>query len=103
MIRRISKNNDLIDYIKSYPKNVIDNVYELRYYIYGKDTQYITPTFTKKGDILEVVIPTSQLQTLTNDGVLYRKAFYKESDVRFPDHYYNLEVVDNMEIWLGNE
>lgn len=103
MIRRISKNNDLKDIIKGYPDGVLDNIYELRYYIYGNETQYITPTFTKKGEILEVIIPTSQLQTLTNDGILYRKAFYKESDVRFPDQYYNLELVDNMEIWLGNE
>ena len=99
MIRRIQKNNDLVDYIKSYPKEVIGNVYELRYYIYGNDTQYITPTFVRKGDILEVAIPTSQLQTL-GDGILYRKALYKEPETRFPDNYYNLEIIDNMDIWL---
>ena len=100
MIRRINKNNDLKDLIKSCPTGVIDDIYEIRYYIYGYNTE-ITASFEKKGEMLEVILPTSALQTLPN-GVLYRKAFYKVVDSSYPDGYYNLMFEDNLNIWLDD-
>ena len=99
MIRRISKNNDLKDMIKSCPSGVIDDIYKIQYYIQGYNV-YIDATFSKVGDHLEVILPTSDLETLPN-GILMRKAYYKVVDSSYPDGYYNLEFEDNMNIWLG--
>lgn len=99
MIRRISKNNDLKDMIKSCPSGVIDDIYKIQYYIQGYNV-YIDTTFSKVGDHLEVILPTSDLETLPN-GILMRKAYYKVVDSSYPDGYYNLEFEDNMNIWLG--
>ena len=100
MIRRCSKHCDLKDYIKSCPSGVIDDIYEIRYYIQGHP-EYITASFSKVGEQLVAVLPTSQLETLPN-GILMRRAFYKVIDTSYPDGYYNLEFEDNMNIWLGD-
>ena len=100
MIRRCSKHCDLKDYIKSCPSGVIDDIYEIRYYIQGHP-EYITASFSKVGEQLVAVLPTSQLETLPN-GILMRRAFYKVVDTSYPDGYYNLEFEDNMNIWLGD-
>lgn len=100
MIRRISKHNDLKDYIKSCPSGVIDDINEIRYYIQGHP-EYIVADFTKVGNQLVVILPTSQLETLHN-GILMRRAFYKVTDTSYPDGYYNLEFEDCMNIWLGD-
>ena len=102
MIRRISKNNDLKDLIKSCPSGVIDDIIEIRYFISGHPETEIVATFEKVGSHLEVILPTSELSTLSN-GVLMRRALYKVSDPAYPDGYYNLEFVDNMNVWLGDE
>lgn len=99
MIRRVSKNCDLRDYIKSCPSGVVDDIYKIEYYIQGHNV-VIDCSFTKVGDTLDVVIPTSQLQLLPN-GILMRRCFYKVVDTSYPDGYYNLEFEDNMNIWLG--
>jgi hypothetical protein len=99
MIRRISKKNDLKDMIKSCPSGVIDDIYKIQYYIQGYNV-YIDAAFSKVGDHLEVILPTSDLETLPN-GILMRKAYYKVVDTSYPDGYYNLEFEDNMNIWLG--
>ena len=99
MIRRISKNNDLKDLIKSCPSGVIDDIYSIKYYIQGYNVE-VEATFTKVGEHLEVILPTSLLETLPN-GILMRKAFYKVVDSSYPDGYYNLMFEDNMNIWLG--
>ena len=100
MIRRISKHNDLKDYIKSCPSGVIDDIYEIRYYIQGHP-EYIIASFIKSGSELVVTLPTSQLEILPN-GILMRRAFYKVIDSSYPDGYYNLEFEDCMNIWLGD-
>ena len=100
MIRRISKHNDLKDIIKSCPSGVIDDIYAIEYYIQGNNVT-ITASFTKVGNELVVVLPTSQLELLPN-GILMRRAFYKVVDTTYPDGYYNLEFEDNMNIWLGD-
>lgn len=102
MIRRISKNNDLKDLIKSCPSGVIDDITEIRYFISGHPETEIVATFEKVGSHLEAILPTSDLATLGN-GVLMRRAFYKVSDPAYPDGYYNLEFVDNLDVWLGDE
>ena len=99
MIRRISKKNDLKDIIKSCPSGVIDDIYKIEYYIQGYTTT-IEATFSKVNKVLEVILPTEDLQTLPN-GILMRKAYYKVVDSSYPDGYYNLEFEDNMNIWLG--
>ena len=99
MIRRISRHNDLVDYVRSCPSGVIDDVYKIEYYIQGYNS-LIECNFTKKGHQLEVIIPTSQLETLPN-GILMRRAYYKVVDSSYPDGYYNLEFEDCMNIWLG--
>ena len=100
MIRRITKHNDLKDFIKSCPSGVIDDIYEIRYFIQGHP-EYITAEFTKSGNELVVILPTSQLELLPN-GILMRRAFYKVVDSSYPDGEYNLEFEDNMNIWLGD-
>lgn len=100
MIRRISKHNDLKDYIKSCPSGVIDDIYKIEYYVQGNNV-VIECSFTKVGDTLDVVIPTSQLSLLPN-GILMRRAYYKVVDTSYPDSYYNLEFEDCMNIWLGD-
>ena len=102
MIRRISKNNDLKDLIKSCPSGVIDDITEIRYFISGHPETEIVATFEKVGSHLEVILPTSDLATLSN-GVLMRRALYKVADSAYPDGYYNLEFVDNLDVWLGDE
>ena len=102
MIRRISKNNDLKDLIKSCPSGVIDDITEIRYFISGHPETEIVATFEKVGSHLEAILPTSDLATLGN-GVLMRRALYKVEDSSYPDGYYNLEFVDNLDVWLGDE
>ena len=102
MIRRISKSNDLKDLIKSCPSGVIDDITEIRYFISGHPETEIVATFEKVGSHLEAILPTSDLATLSN-GVLMRRALYKVTDSSYPDGYYNLEFVDNLDVWLGDE
>ena len=102
MIRRITKNNDLKDLIKSCPTGVIDDIYSIRYYIAGNPDVEIEPTFSKVNNHLEVVIPSSLLENLGN-GILMRRALYKAADPEYPDGYYDLEFVDNMDVWLGDD
>ena len=100
MIRRIQITNDLLDVIKSCPSGVIDDIYKIEYYIQGFDTVY-EAKFTKEGDCLKVVLPSSELEKL-EDGILMRRAYYKVSDSSYPDGYYNLTFEDNMNVWLGS-
>ena len=99
MIRRITKNNDLKDIIRSIPSDVINNIEEVRYYVYGYENKFIAPEFTQEGDILKVIIPAEDLETLP-DGLLYRKCFYTKNDVDYPDGVYNLSITDNLELWI---
>ena len=101
MIRKIQTTNDLLDVIKSCPSGVIDDIYKIEYYIQGFDTVY-DAKFTKEGDCLKVVLPSSELEKLEN-GILMRRAYYKVSDSSYPDGYYNLTFEDNMNVWLGGE
>ena len=101
MIRKIQTTNDLLDVIKSCPSGVIDDIYKIEYYIQGFDTVY-EAKFTKEGDCLKVVLPSSELEKLEN-GILMRRAYYKVSDSSYPDGYYNLTFEDNMNVWLGGE
>ena len=102
MIHRISKLNDLKDLIKSCPSGVIDDITEIRYFISGHPETEIVATFKKVGTHLEAILPTSDLATLSN-GVLMRRALYKVTDSSYPDGYYNLEFIDNLDVWLGDE
>ena len=102
MIRRISKSNDLKDLIKSCPSGVIDDITEIRYFISGHPETEIVAAFKKVGNHLEAILPTSDLSTLGN-GVLMRRALYKVVDAAYPDGQYNLEFVDNLDVWLGDE
>ena len=102
MIRRISKNNDLKDLIKSCPSGVIDDITEIRYFISGHPETEIVAAFKKVGNHLEAILPTSDLATLGN-GVLMRRALYTVVDAAYPDGQYNLEFVDNLDVWLGDE
>ena len=99
MIRRITKNNDLKDIIKSIPSDVINNIEEVRYYVYGYENKFIAPEFTQEGDILKVIIPAEDLKTLP-DGLLYRQCLYNKDDVDYPDGVYNLSITDNLELWI---
>ena len=99
MIRRITKNNDLKDIIRSIPSDVINNINEVRYYVYGYENKFIAPEFTQEGDILKVIIPAEDLETLP-DGLLYRQCFYNKADVDYPDGVYNLSITDNLELWI---
>ena len=99
MIKRLSKHNDYKDIIKSCPSGVIDDIYAIDYYIQGHN-ETIQASFTKTGEVLEVILPSSDLETLPN-GILMRRAFYKVLDASYPDGYYNLEFEDNMSVWLG--
>ena len=101
MIRRIQITNDLLDVIKSCPSGVIDDIYKIEYYIQGCNTVY-DAKFTKEGDCLKVVLPSSELEKLES-GILMRRAYYKVSDSSYPDGYYNLTFEDNMNVWLGGE
>lgn len=99
MIRRLNKKSDLKDLIKSCPSGVIDDIYAIEYYIQGHN-ETIQASFTKTGDVLEAILPSSDLETLPN-GILMRRAFYKVLDASYPDGYYNLEFEDNLNVWLG--
>ena len=99
MIRRITKNNDLKDIIRSIPSEVINNIEEVRYYVYGYEDKFIAPEFTQEGDILKVIIPAEDLETLP-DGLLYRQCFYNKDDADYPDGVYNLSITDNLELWI---
>ena len=99
MIRRITKNNDLKDIIRSIPSDVINNIEEVRYYVYGYENKFIAPEFTREGDILKVIIPAEDLDTLP-DGLLYRQCFYNKADEDYPDGVYNLSITDNLELWI---
>ena len=101
MIRRISKQNDLRDIIKSCPSGVIDDIIAIYYYIQGTDSIITTP-FEKVGNQLIVNIPSDLLNTLP-DGILMRRAYYMVEDASFPDGYYNLTFDDNMEVWLETD
>ena len=99
MIRRITKNNDLKDIIRSIPSDVINNIEQVRYYVYGYENKFIAPEFTQEGDILKVIIPAEDLETLP-DGLLYRQCFYNKDDADYPDGVYNLSITDNLELWI---
>ena len=99
MIRRITKNNDLKDIIRSIPSEVINNIEQVRYYVYGYEDKFIAPEFTQEGDILKVIIPAEDLETLP-DGLLYRQCFYNKNDADYPDGVYNLSITDNLELWI---
>ena len=100
MIRRISKHNDLRDIVRSCPSGVIDDIYAIEYYTQGNET-VIQAVFTKVGSQLEVILPASDLELLT-DGILMRRAYYRVSDSSYPDGYYNLEFVESTNVWLGD-
>lgn len=100
MIRRISKNNDLKDLIKSIPGDVVDSVYDIRYYIQGYESVELDENFTCEDGVITVILPKEDLQLLPN-GILMRRALYKVADSSYPDGHYDLEFVDNMNIWLG--
>ena len=102
MIRRISKNNDLLDVIKSCPGGVIDDITSIRYFIDGRPDVEIEPTFSKVGNHLQVVIPSDMLWLLS-DGVLMRRALYSVVDESYPDGHYNLEFVDALDVWIGDD
>lgn len=99
MIRRITKNNDLKDIIKSIPSDVINNIEQVRYYVYGYENKFIAPAFTQEGDILKVIIPAEDLKTLP-DGLLYRQCLYNKDDKDYPDGVYNLSITDNLDLWI---
>ena len=101
MIRRIKHGNDLRDVIKSCPSGVIDDIYAIESYIQGHNT-FIQANFEKKGDLLEVILPSTDLETLPN-GILMRRAYYKVLDASYPDGYYNLEFDDNLDVWIGED
>lgn len=98
MIRRISNKNDYIDIVRSCPSGVIDDIYEVEYYVDGYSNVY-SASFSKKGSLLEVIIPSSALQTLPS-GILMRRAKYRNEDPSFPDGNYDLEFVEDMNVWL---
>lgn len=100
MIRRISKRNDYRDIVRSCPSGVIDDIYAIEYYIQGHN-EVIQADFTKKGRLLEVILPSSNLENLPN-GILMRRSKYKNADSSFPDQYYDLEFEDNLNVWLGD-
>ena len=102
MIRRISKNNDYIDIIRSCPERVIDDIYAVKYFIQGRPDVEIEASFTRKGRLLEVILPTSKLSELGN-GILMRKSLYRNEDPAFPDGNYDLEFVEDINVWLGDE
>ena len=99
MIRRITKTCDLKDIIRSIPPDVINNIEQVRYYVYGYENKFIAPEFTQEGDILKVIIPAEDLETLP-DGLLYRKCFYNKEDADYPDGVYNLSITDNLDLWI---
>ena len=101
MIRRISKNNDLRDIIKSCPSGVVDNIFAIQYYIQGK-TEVIDADFEQVGSQLIVTLPSEKLKQLP-DGILMRRAYYMVVDETYPDEHYNLEFDDNMDIWLESD
>lgn len=103
MIRKITRNNDYKDIIKSCPSGVIDDIYRIDYFVSGQPGVYIETTPEKVGNHLEVILSTALLKSLTYNGILMRRAYYKKEDPSYPDGYYNLEFVDNMEVWLGEE
>lgn len=92
--------NDLKDIIKSIPGDVVDSVYDIRYYIQGQEGVEIDENFTCDDGIITVILPAEDLRLLPN-GILMRRALYRVEDSSYPDGYYNLEFVDNMNIWLG--
>lgn len=103
MIRRIDKtNNDLKDIIKSCPKDVIYNVDGLFYHTTGDENIKIVPSsIIREGDVIIAILPAEELKILP-DGILYRNAMYSVEDNNYPDGRYNLQIVDNMNIWLYN-
>ena len=102
MIRRISKNNDLKDIVKSCPIEVIDNIHTLKYYVEGHEDKAIVPSFEKKNNVLVAVLSSQDLKNHPS-GILYRKALYSKVDEKYPDHTYDLEMVDCLDVWLGDE
>lgn len=102
MIRRISKYNDLKDVITAKQPNVISNVDWIGYFIQGYPDNVIEPEWSVSGEVINVIIPTDLLANLTN-GILMRRVSYREENSTYPDGYYNLEIEDNMNIWLGDE
>ena len=102
MVRRFSKNCDLKDIIKSVPDYVVNDITEIQYYVYGYEDDVIIPAMSFEGDIIKVIISSDKLQALP-DGLLYRKCFYDKEDAEYPDGQYNLEIVDNMGIWLESK
>ena len=102
MIRKISKKNDYRDIIRSCPSGVIDDIKSIFYFISGHPETEIEANFENVGKFLEVILPTSKLAELGN-GVLMRRAVYSTTDSEFPDGEYNLEFVEDMNVWLGDE
>ena len=102
MIRRISKNNDYLDIVRGCPTGILDDVYSIKYFISGHPETEIEATFERSSRYLEVVLPSSDLKTLGN-GILVRKSLYKKANDSYPDGYYNLEFVESLDVWLGDE
>ena len=102
MIRRISKYNDLKDVITAKQPNVIENVDEIWYYIQGYPDNTISPEWSVSGEVINVIIPTDLLEELPN-GILMRIVHYHKENADYPDGYYDLEIEDNMGIWLGED
>ena len=102
MIRRISKNNDYLDIVMGCPTGILDDIYSIRYFISGHPEKEIEAIFERSSRYLEVVLPSSDLKTLGN-GILVRKSLYKKKNDSYPDGYYNLEFVESLDIWLGDE
>ena len=102
MIRRISKYNDLKDIITAKQPNVIENVDDIWYYIQGYPDNTISPEWSVSGEVINVIIPTDLLEELPN-GILMRIVHYHKENADYPDGYYDLEIEDNMGIWLGED
>lgn len=102
MIRRISKYNDLKDVITAKQPNVIENVDDIWYYIQGYPDNTISPEWSVSGEVINAIIPTDLLEELPN-GILMRIVHYHKENADYPDGYYDLEIEDNMGIWLGED
>ena len=102
MIRVLSKKSDLRDIIKSCPTGVIDDIHTVKYFIEGHPETEYEASFTRKGRYLEVILPSGELEKLSS-GILMRRALYRVSDSAYPDGEYNLEFIDNLGVWLGED
>lgn len=102
MIRRILKNQDYKDILVETRPDVMENIHDISYFVEGREDVEVHPVYEKDEQTVTVCLSSEDLNGL-EDGVLYRKLSYWVNDDRYPDGKYNMDIIQNTDVWIKSK